>query len=89
MTIPFPIPLPTRLKIRAKPNSRETKVTAYDAVTGTLHVDIAAPAEDNKANIELLKFLRRLTKKDVRLISGATSKNKVVAFIDNEGLLKR
>jgi uncharacterized protein (TIGR00251 family) len=83
MAIPLPTPLPTRLRIRATPNARETRITSFE--NGVLHVDIAAPAEDNKANIELLKFLRRLTKKDVRLVSGATSKNKVVAFEDNTG----
>jgi uncharacterized protein (TIGR00251 family) len=76
----LPNPLPKRLSIRARPGSRVTAITCYDASSGVLSVDVAAQPEDNKANIALLKFLKRLTKKDVRLVSGATSKNKVVEF---------
>lgn len=81
----LPSPLPKRLSIRAKPNARETKITAYetnDKKECVLHVDIAAQPEDNKANIALLKFLRRMTKKDVRLVTGARSKDKTVEFSD-------
>lgn len=68
--------------IKARPGSPATKIVKV--VDGVLHIDVAAPPEDNKANIELLKFLRRLSKKDVRLVSGTTSRNKVVEFIRKE-----
>ena len=76
----LPSPLPQRITIRAKPNARETMITAYDEQERVLHVDIAAQPEDNKANIALLKFLKRITKKSVRLVTGATSKDKVIEF---------
>jgi len=41
-------------------------------------VYLKKPAEDNKANIELLKMLKRYFKVEARIIKGLTSKNKIV-----------
>ena len=41
-------------------------------------VFLKSPAQDNKANIELVKLLRKKTKKVCRIVSGLTSKKKVV-----------
>jgi len=41
-------------------------------------VNLRERAEDNKANIELLKLLKRKFKKGVRIIKGLKSKNKIV-----------
>ena len=43
---------------------------------------VAAPPEDNKANIEVLKFFTRELKKKVKLIRGATSKEKVLRIVE-------
>ena len=67
-----------RLAIKVKPGAKETKVTAVEG--GLIHIDVAAPADKNKANIELLKFLKRETKRTARLVSGKTSREKVVEF---------
>jgi len=41
-------------------------------------VDVAAPPEDNKANREIIKFFSKLTKKKVTILTGLTSKKKVL-----------
>ena len=38
--------------------------------------------EENKANIELLKILKRYFKRDVSISSGHTSRKKVVEVLD-------
>jgi len=73
--------LNSRLSVRAKPNARQTKITKIEY--NVAFIDIAAAPEDDKANLELLKFLRRSTKRPCRIQSGATSKNKVI-FFDKE-----
>lgn len=40
------------------------------------------PAEDNKANIELLKLLKKYFKKDINIIKGLKSRNKIVEVYD-------
>lgn len=34
--------------------------------------------EDNKANIELLKYLKKYFKAEVRIVKGLTSRNKII-----------
>lgn len=69
-----------KLSVRAKPNAKETKITGYDEERKAVLIDIAAPPEDNKANIELLKFVKRQLGKTVLLKSGATSREKVLVL---------
>jgi len=66
-----------RLSIVVKPNARKTEVIEEGDV---VRIAVAAPPEDNKANIELLKFLKRELG-PVRLVSGAKSKRKIIEII--------
>lgn len=66
------------LKILVKPNSRENEILNYDAGKQALRVAIAAPAEDNKANVEVVRFFSKLLKKKVRIKSGLRSKEKLL-----------
>ena len=45
-----------------------------------VHIDIKAEPENNKANIELIRFLKKETGLDVIIVKGKTSKNKLVRF---------
>ena len=67
-----------RLKIIVKPNSKENKILSYDENKQALRVSIEAPAEDNKANIEVIKFFSKLLKKKVTIRSGLKSKEKLI-----------
>ena len=65
------------LKIKVVPNSSKNEICAV--LDGALKVKIKAPAVENKANDELVKFFAKLLKvhkTSVMLKSGATSKIK-------------
>jgi len=64
------------IKVTAKPNAPETKITFENE--SEIKLDIAAPAENNMANIELIKFLSKKFGADVRIVRGLGSKKKVV-----------
>lgn len=40
------------------------------------------PARDGKANVELLKLLRKYLKKPVRIRTGLTSRNKIIEVLE-------
>ena len=65
-----------RLNVVVKPNSKKSEILEQTA--DTLKVAICEPAEDNKANIELIRFLKKTLKKEVRIVSGLKSKKKIV-----------
>ena len=75
---PNKLPLPQTFAVIAKPNSRKSEVLGWDAGKKELKVAIAAPAERNKANIELLKFLRKISGKSAEIVSGLKSKRKII-----------
>ena len=65
------------LKIKAVPNSSKNEICGL--LEGSLKVKIKAPAVENKANEELVKFfakILKLPKSAVTLKTGATSKIK-------------
>ncbi len=64
------------LNVKVKPNARETKVISQSS--NELVIAVHAPPEDNKANIELIKFLSRKFGAEVRIVRGLKGRNKVV-----------
>ncbi len=64
------------LKITVKPNSPETKIISENGAE--LVIAVHAPAEKNKANLELIKFLKKRFGVDVRIMRGAASRKKIV-----------
>ena len=71
-----------RFKILVKPNSRENKVEIFDNQRNAYRISIKAKPEDNKANIEVIKFLSKSLKKKVRIIAGLKSREKIIEIID-------
>jgi len=69
------------LKIIVKPNSSSNEILGFDSEKQALKVSISAPADKNKANLELIKFLSKLLKKKVRIKTGLKSREKIVCFI--------
>jgi len=61
-----------------KPNSRENKIICFDKEKDAYVLSIKAKAEDNKANIELIRFLSKELGKRVRIKSGLRSKTKII-----------
>lgn len=68
------------ITIIVKANSSKNEVVGYDEDRQAYKVNINAPPENNKANIEIIKFFSKLSKNQVKIISGQTSKKKVLKF---------
>ncbi|KYK27223.1 hypothetical protein AYK26_04130 [Euryarchaeota archaeon SM23-78] len=67
------------LRIIVKPNKKQNYALGYDYEKQALIIEIKVPAEQNKANKEVTKFLSKLMKKKVKIKSGHTSKVKVLS----------
>lgn len=70
--------LKTGLNVLVKPNSRDESIEWNGEV---LKVSITAPAEDNKANIAVIKLVSREAGCQVRILRGLTSKKKVLKAV--------
>lgn len=68
-----------RLKLSVKPNTKKNEITGI--VKDIIKINIKAPAENNKANIEIIKFFAKYLNKKVFIISGLKSKNKILKVI--------
>jgi uncharacterized protein (TIGR00251 family) len=66
------------LRIIVKPDKKQDYILGYDFERKAVIVEIKAPAEQNKANKEVVKFFRKLLKKNVKIKSGHTSHLKVL-----------
>jgi len=67
--------------VQVQPNASQNKVVRLD--DGVWHIKIAAPPVKGKANQELTKFLSGIlgvSKNNVKIIKGATSRRKVIAI---------
>jgi hypothetical protein len=69
-----------KLNIIVKANSPKNQIKEYDESRKALKVDIKAAAENNKANIEIIKFFSKLTGRRVKIAAGLTSKKKLLRF---------
>lgn len=67
-----------KIKILVKTGAKETKINGFDDEREVWRVDVAARPLENEANVEIVKFFSRLTKKRVRIFSGLTSKEKIL-----------
>ncbi|MCP3682455.1 MAG: YggU family protein [bacterium] len=65
-----------------KPNSDKNSVVGYDKEADTYRVNIKAPADKNKANKELVKFLSKTIKKRVAIASGLKSRLKFIKVVE-------
>lgn len=71
-----------RYALTVKPNASKDEILELDKEKRTIKVAVAAPPEKNKANLALLKFLKKQSGKKVFLVAGNTSKDKIVEFAD-------
>ena len=67
------------MKIKVKSHSGRQEIEKKE---NYYLVHLKSPAEDNKANIELLKLLKKYLGKKARIKSGFTSRNKLVEITD-------
>ena len=67
------------VSIKAVPNSSKNEICGV--LDGALKVKIKAPAVENKANVELVRYfskLLKIPKNSLELAAGATSKTKIL-----------
>ena len=72
------LPQSGKFKILVKPNSKENKIERFDKERHAYIIHIKAKPEDNKANTEIIKFLSRLLKRKVSILSGFKSREKII-----------
>ena len=72
------------IKLIAKPNTKKTEIIGFDENKETFKINVSEPAENNKANIEIIKFFKNKLKKDVKIISGMTTRKKVLKWYQKE-----
>lgn len=65
-----------RLNLKVKTNASKTDITKED--NNIIYLDVKAKPENNKANIEIVKFFSRLYKRPVKLVAGLRSNKKVL-----------
>ncbi len=68
------------IKVKVKPNSKEQKLIRISDTEYKIY--LKAPARDNKANVELLKLLKKSLKKPVAIKSGLSSRNKIIEVLE-------
>ena len=66
------------LNVIFHPNARKTAIR--EIRDGVVHLDVAAPPEDGKANAEIERFLSKLAGKKAKIKSGFSGKEKLVQF---------
>jgi len=67
-----------KFKVIVKAGSNANKIEGYDAGKKAYLVSIKEPADKDKANKELLRFLKSVLKKEVLIKSGLRSKEKII-----------
>jgi len=71
------------LKVKLVPGAIRTEIRA-EMLGGTVKIAVAAPASRGKANLALSLFLARelaVDRKNVKIISGLSSRNKLIKII--------
>jgi len=68
-------------KVIVKPNAKKTELLCYDKENNAYRISVAAIADKDKANKELLRFLRKEFKKKVKIKSGQKSRIKLIETI--------
>ena len=64
------------INIKVKPSSEKQEIKELSNNHYT--ISLKNPPENNKANLELVKLLKKHFKKDIKIIKGKKSKNKII-----------
>lgn len=73
----------TIIAVAVKPNSSRNEIVSYNNEKKAWIISIKAPADKDKANKELLKFLRKETGRAWMIKSGSRSHEKTLAAISS------
>jgi len=64
-----------------KPKARQNAIVKFDDARNVFIVEIKVEAKNNKANIELIKFITKQLKHKVEIVKGFTSKKKILKIV--------
>ena len=76
--IHYKILLMAKLKIKVKPGANNNKVEKMG--NGEFKIWIKEPPEKGKANKELIKYLKKITGIKISIVSGESSREKIIEF---------
>ncbi|MBN2142270.1 YggU family protein [Candidatus Woesearchaeota archaeon] len=68
----------TEILVHVKPGKKKNLILRKERGGEELFVEIKAPAKDGKANLELVKFLKKELGQQVRIKSGFSGKDKIL-----------
>ncbi len=68
------------IRIQVKSNAKKTEI--LEEQDGFLKIAISSPAQDGKANAELIKFLKKEKGWKATILKGKTSKSKIVSVLN-------
>ena len=74
--------MPCKIRIYVIPNSKKFAIKGFDEWRSAWLVSVKEKAEKGKANKELISELSRLFSKEVRVIAGKHSREKVIEIAD-------
>ena len=64
------------LKIKVKTKQKETKILSE--TDSEIILAVKSPPENNKANLDIIKFFSKQFKIKIKIIKGLKSKNKII-----------
>ena len=67
------------IEVKVFPDKRKTKIRKQTG--NSYEIEVAAPKENNEANIELIKFIKRHFKKEAKIIIGLKSPKKLIKLL--------
>ena len=67
-----------QFKLKVHPGSSQEKIKFFEDKTDFIEVWLKVKAIDNKANLRLIKVLKKHFKKPIRIKRGLTSRNKII-----------
>ena len=70
------------IHLTVRTNAPETKITVQEG--DEWKMDVHAQPENNKANLEIIKFLTKQCKANVKIIRGHTSKKKTIMTLSDD-----
>ena len=81
---------PSRISVRVKPNARTDRVIAYSSEREVLDVALNAPPREGEANAALIDVLSEffgVTKRQIKIVSGLQSREKIVEVEGDSNLI--
>ena len=71
-----------KIKVCVKTNEPEDKIISFNEETREMDIAVTAQPENNRANIAMLKLLKRHFGKSAYLLVGSTAKEKLVEIAE-------